>query len=83
MTSGRSYAQVFDQGCYVIGHRLVGHRAAIGGAAVGLKVHAYDLPFLREQRQDFTEHLDGADAAVQQNQGLAFAVNLVVHFRGR
>jgi hypothetical protein len=32
-----------------------------------------------QQRQDLAEHLDGADAAMQQHQGFAGAVNLIVY----
>jgi hypothetical protein len=71
---------VFDQGCHVVGHRLEGHGPFdVGGAAVGLEVHAYDLPVSSEQRQYLAEHLDRADTAVKQDQGLPFAVNLIVH----
>jgi hypothetical protein len=46
-------AEVADQGCHVVGHRLEGHRAVdVGRAAVGLQIYADDPPFFREQGQD-------------------------------
>jgi hypothetical protein len=32
-----------------------------------------------QERQHLSEHLDSPDTAVQQDQGFAFAVNLIVH----
>jgi hypothetical protein len=44
-----------------------------------LQIDGDDPATFREQRQHLSEHLDLADAPVQQDQGLAFAVDLVVH----
>ena len=38
-----------------------------------------DLPIFRDQRQGLAEHLDRADAAMQQDQRIAAAVDLVLH----
>jgi hypothetical protein len=47
-------------------------------SGVGPEVDSDDPPALCKQRQDLAEHLDRADAAVQQDQRLPGTVDLVV-----
>src|SRR5215211_6719648 len=47
-------------------------------AAMRLQIHGDDPATFCQQGQHLSEHLDSADTAVQQDQGLAFAVYLIV-----
>ena len=59
-------------------HGLEAHGAAErAGAAVGLQVDADDLAVLRQGLDVGPEHLDRTEAAVEQDQRVAFAVGLV------
>ena len=44
-----------------------------------LQIDTDDPATFCQQRQNLSEHLDSPHAAVQQDQWLAFAVNLVLH----
>ncbi len=62
-----------------LGHQLIAQRAIdVGCAPVGLQIDSDDLPVLGEGRQQFAEHLDRANAAMQQDQRLSGAVDLIV-----
>jgi len=72
--------EVLDQGGDVVRHRLEAQRAVdVGRAPMGLQIGGDDLPPFCEQRENFAEHLDRADAAMQQDQRFPGAVDLVVH----
>ena len=72
-------AEPFDQLGDVGRHVLEGHRAFEGqGAAVPLEIDADHLARLGEFGQHRAEHLDGAEAAMQQHQRFAAAVQLVI-----
>jgi hypothetical protein len=73
-------AEVIDEGSDIVRHRLEVQRAVdVGLAPIGLQIDGDNLPAFCEQQQDLAEHLDRASAAMQQDQRLAYAVDLVVH----
>jgi hypothetical protein len=77
---GPCETEVLDQSTDIVSHRLESQWTVdVHRAPVGLQVGGYDLPALREQRQDLAEHLDRADAAVEQDQWFSGTVDLVVH----
>ncbi len=70
--------ELFDEGGDVVCHRLEGHRALRRRrAAVRLQVEAYDLAVLGEEVDVGAEHLERAEAAVEQDERLALAEHLV------
>src|SRR4029078_190935 len=65
----------------VVGHELHTERPAdVGRAHVTLEIQSQELPSRRERRKIPAEHLDGAESAVEQNEGTALAMDLVVEF---
>ena len=80
MTSARSISSCSIRAATssAISSKLRG-RSASGRAAVSLQIDGDDPPAFCERWQDLAEHLDRADAAVQQDQRLPGAVDLVVH----
>src|SRR3712207_3307493 len=71
---------MLDQGRYVVSHRLEAQEAVyVGRAPMGLQIYSNDLPAFCEQPQDLPEHLDRADATMQQDKRPAGAVDLVIH----
>jgi hypothetical protein len=86
---GLLVAQVPDQGGDVVGHGLETHRPVDGRRpAVRLKVYADDLAAGSQRRHGRAEHLGRPEAAMEQDQRLAGAVDLVaeldaVHRRQR
>ena len=72
-------ADPLEQRRHVIGDRLAADRSiAQRRTAVALQVDPDHLPRLREDRQQRLEHVDAAQAAVQDQQRLALAADLVV-----
>ncbi len=76
---GPAHLEMLDQGGDVVGHGLQAQRAVdVGSASVGLQVHRDHLPSLGERREGLGEHVGRAHSAVQQDQRLSRAVDLIV-----
>ena len=73
-------AKVIDEGGDIVRHRLEDQREVdVGREPIGLQTDGDNLPAFCEQQQGLAEHLDRAGAAMQQDQRLADAVDLVVY----
>ncbi len=73
--------EILDQLGHVGRHVRKGHRAVERqGASVPLQIDADHLPAFGEGRQYGSEHFDGIEAAMQQDERFAFAVNLIIDF---
>jgi len=73
---------VLDQGGDVSGHKLEAQWAIdVGCAPVGLQIDGDNPPVLGEGWQHFAEHLDRADATMQQDERFSGAMDLVVQLQ--
>ncbi len=75
----RAHAEVVEGDGQIVGHPLEAERPIdIRRAAMSLEVESDDLAYRRQPWQERRQHLDRAEAAVQQHEGIARSVYLVV-----
>ena len=71
--------EVFHERGNIICHRFVGDRAVdVGGTPVRLQIDRDDLARFREQGHEITEHRHRSQTAMQQDERLTRALDLVV-----
>ena len=74
--------KIRQQGGNVIRHLLELNRPLdVCGMPMPLQLHADHLVRLRQTRNQGTEHPDDAEAAVDQHERRAFAVDLIIHLQ--
>ena len=77
-------AEVLHQGGDIIGHLLVAEGAVddVGGVPMALELDGDDLVGLGQGGQDRSPQVDRPKGAMEQDQRLTAAVDLVVHLAG-